>query len=51
MTTALRDLFGNAPVPDGAAWPVVHPVLGSLVWSVVLIAVFLPLAVRRYGRC
>ncbi|MEU9237992.1 ABC transporter permease [Streptomyces shenzhenensis] len=51
VTTALRDLFGNAPVPDGAAWPVAHPVLGSVLWSVVLIAVFLPLAVRRYGHC
>ncbi|MEU9345665.1 ABC transporter permease [Streptomyces sp. NPDC048278] len=51
VTTALRDLFGNAPVPDGAAWPVAHPVAGSLAWSLVLVAVFLPLAVRRYGRC
>ncbi|MEU0964600.1 ABC transporter permease [Streptomyces sp. NPDC005917] len=50
VTTALRDLFGNAPVPEGAAWPVAHPVAGSLAWSAVLIAVFLPLAVRRYGR-
>ncbi|MBW8793803.1 MAG: ABC transporter permease [Streptomyces sp.] len=50
VTTALRDLFGNAPVPDGAAWPVAHPVAGSLAWSLVLVAVCLPLAVRRYGR-
>ncbi|UXY26630.1 ABC transporter permease [Streptomyces sp. HUAS TT20] len=48
VTTALRDLFGNAPVPDGAAWPVAHPVAGSLAWCAVLTAVFLPLAVRRY---
>ncbi|MER6223929.1 ABC transporter permease [Streptomyces sp. 900105755] len=51
VTTALRDLFGNAPVPDGAAWPVAHPVAGSLAWSLVLAGVFLPLAVRRYRRC
>ncbi|WP_257585721.1 MULTISPECIES: ABC transporter permease [unclassified Streptomyces] len=50
VTTALRDLFGNAPVPPGAAWPVTHPVAGSLAWSLLLIAVFLPAAVRRYGR-
>ncbi|MGM9464612.1 ABC transporter permease [Streptomyces murinus] len=50
VTTALRDLFGNAPVPRGAAWPVAHPVAGSLAWSLALIAVFLPLAVRRYRR-
>ncbi|MEU1162510.1 ABC transporter permease [Streptomyces sp. NPDC005921] len=51
VTTALRELFGNAPVPEGAAWPVAHPVAGSLAWSAVLIAVFLPPAIRRYGRC
>ncbi|MEU2622405.1 ABC transporter permease [Streptomyces sp. NPDC007157] len=50
VTTALRDLFGNAPVPVGAAWPVAHPVAGSLAWSALLIAVFLPAAVRRYDR-
>jgi ABC-2 type transport system permease protein len=50
VTTALRDLFGNAPVPEGAAWPVAHPVAGSLAWCLVLTAVFLPLAVARYAR-
>ncbi|MHA5051681.1 ABC transporter permease [Streptomyces sp. SD15] len=50
VTTALRDLFGNAPVPDGSAWPVAHPVAGSLAWCAVLIAVFLPLAVRGYAH-
>ncbi|MDO0916104.1 ABC transporter permease [Streptomyces sp. DT2A-34] len=50
VTTALRDLFGNAPVPDGAAWPVAHPFAGSLAWCAVLIAVFAPLAVRRYAH-
>ncbi|MFJ8535110.1 ABC transporter permease [Streptomyces sp. NPDC093591] len=50
VTMALRDLFGNAAVPDGAAWPVAHPVAGSLAWCAVLIAVFTPLAVRRYAH-
>ncbi|MGW5496453.1 ABC transporter permease [Streptomyces olivaceoviridis] len=50
VTTALRDLFGNAPVPAGAAWPVAHPVAGSVAWSLALTALFLPLAVRRYAR-
>ncbi|WP_037670396.1 ABC transporter permease [Streptomyces griseus] len=50
VATALRDLFGNAPVPDGASWPVAHPVAGSLAWCAVLLAVFAPLAVRRYAR-
>jgi ABC-2 type transport system permease protein len=50
VTTALRYLFGNSPVPAGAAWPVAHPIAGSLVWCGVLIAVFAPLAVRRYAH-
>lgn len=48
--TALRDLFGNAPVPESGAWPAAHPVAGSLLWSAALIAVFAPLAVRRFTR-
>ncbi|MPY62405.1 ABC transporter permease [Streptomyces spongiae] len=48
VTTAVRDLFGNAPVPEGAAWPVAHPVAGSMLWCALLIGVSAPLAVRRY---
>ncbi|MEU1628638.1 ABC transporter permease [Streptomyces sp. NPDC020096] len=45
---AARELFGN---PQGAvshAWPMEHPALASLLWSVVIIAVFRTLAVRKY---
>ncbi|QGV81413.1 ABC transporter permease [Streptomyces ficellus] len=49
VTTAVRDLFGNAPVPADAAWPVAHPVAGAVGWSLVLLAVCVPLAVRRYA--
>ncbi|HCA85851.1 MAG TPA: ABC transporter [Streptomyces sp.] len=45
-----RELFGNLPqgypVPD--AWPMQHPVLASILWSVVIIVVFRTLAVRKY---
>ncbi|MFQ6143589.1 ABC transporter permease [Streptomyces seoulensis] len=50
VTAALRSLFGDSPVPHGAAWPVAHPVAGTLAWSVLLIALCAPLAVRRYAR-
>ncbi|MEU8956791.1 ABC transporter permease [Streptomyces sp. NPDC048518] len=50
VATALRDLFGNAPVPADAAWPVSHPVAGSVMWSLALLALCVPLAVRRYAR-
>ena len=52
VVQAARDLFGNtipgAPVPD--AWPLQHPVVYTLLWTVVILAVFVPLAVRAYLR-
>ncbi|MFJ9041328.1 ABC transporter permease [Streptomyces sp. NPDC102406] len=50
VCTAVRDLFGNAPVPDGASWPVAHPVAGSLAWCAALLLLCVPLAVRRCTR-
>jgi ABC-2 type transport system permease protein len=47
---ASRDLFGNLPanyrLPD--AWPMQHPVLASLLWSILIIVIFRTLAVRKY---
>ncbi|MFB7208630.1 ABC transporter permease [Streptomyces sp. NPDC056255] len=50
VASAVRDLFGNASPAAEAAWPVAHPVAGTLAWSVVLLVVFVPLSVRRYAR-
>ncbi|GAA1416226.1 ABC transporter permease [Streptomyces thermospinosisporus] len=50
VASAARELFGNARVPEGAAWPVAHPVAGSLGWCAVLLVVFVPLAVRQYAH-
>jgi ABC-2 type transport system permease protein len=51
VTSAARNLFGN-PNPTGTvqAWPMQHPVVASLAWSVVMLAVFAPLAVALYQR-
>ncbi|AWL40302.1 MULTISPECIES: ABC transporter permease [Streptomyces] len=47
---ACRELFGNLPpgfvTPD--AWPMRHPILASVLWSVVILLVFRTLAVRKY---
>ncbi|MEV7446596.1 ABC transporter permease [Streptomyces sp. NPDC056257] len=47
---AARELFGNLPegypVPD--AWPMQHPILASVLWSLLIIVVFRSLAVRKY---
>ncbi|WP_405586793.1 ABC transporter permease [Streptomyces sp. NBC_01190] len=43
-----RVLFGNPGVVKSSAWPMQHPVWASLVWSLVIVAVFRTLAVRKY---
>jgi ABC-2 type transport system permease protein len=51
ITAASRDLFGNPGAsPAHPAWPMEHPVTAVLLWSVTLLAVFVPLAVRGYAR-
>ncbi|MFI1098847.1 ABC transporter permease [Streptomyces melanogenes] len=45
---ACRDLFGNPGVVPSEAWPMQHPVIASLIWSLVIIVVFRTLAVRKY---
>jgi ABC-2 type transport system permease protein len=51
VTAACRHLFSN-PNPSATihVWPMQHPVLASLLWSVALLAVFAPLAVTLYKR-
>jgi ABC-2 type transport system permease protein len=44
---AVRDLFGN-PMPLGDSWIEQHSLLMAVVWPLVITAVFLPLAVRKY---
>ncbi|MEO3840477.1 MULTISPECIES: ABC transporter permease [unclassified Streptomyces] len=45
---ACRELFGNPGVSPSDAWPMQHPVLASLIYSVAIIALFRTLAVRKY---
>jgi len=51
VTAAARELFDN-PNPSATiqAWPMQHPVLASLLWSIALIAIFAPLASLLYRR-
>jgi ABC-2 type transport system permease protein len=51
LAAACRHLFGN-PNPAAAvhAWPMQHPVLTVVMWSLALIAIFAPLSVEIYRR-
>ncbi|HET9860191.1 MAG TPA: ABC transporter permease [Nocardioidaceae bacterium] len=51
LTQACRELWGNGlPAPADAAWPLQHPVLVAVTWSIVLTAVFAPLALSAFRR-
>jgi ABC-2 type transport system permease protein len=52
VTQAARDLFGNIPpgTPPPEAWPLRNPEIYTLLWSVLIIAIFAPLSVRAYKR-
>jgi ABC-2 type transport system permease protein len=51
MAAAVRTLFGNpTALPANSSWPLQHPVLGGLGWSLLLLAVAAPLAVATYRR-
>ena len=50
LVQALRDLWGNGePATAASAWPLHHPVLVTLVWSLALTAIFMPLALRAFA--
>jgi ABC-2 type transport system permease protein len=51
LAAACRELFGN-PNPAAAvdAWPMQHPELAVVCWSVGMLLVFAPLAVRQFRR-
>lgn len=52
VTQAVRELFGNTspalPPPD--VWPMQNAVLASLLWVVIFLVVFVPLAISRYKK-
>jgi ABC-2 type transport system permease protein len=50
VVAACRDLFGNPRVTTNLAWPQAHPIVATLLWSALLLAIFVPLSVRQYRR-
>lgn len=47
---ASRQLFGNPGADPVHVWPMQHPVFVSTVWSLLILAVFSGLSVRRFCR-
>jgi ABC-2 type transport system permease protein len=50
VTSACRDLFGNPNPFIDDSFPARHPILLSVVYCAVIIAIFAPLAIRKYNR-
>lgn len=51
ISTVCRALFGGPnPADTVQAWPIQHPALAVVCWSIVLIAIFAPTAVVLYRR-
>ena len=52
LTQGVRELFGNIPpgTPEPTAWPLQNPVIYTLIWAVLIIGVFAPLASVRYQK-
>jgi len=50
VAQSVREAFGNTgpPVPD--AWSMQNPVVYSLIWIVIILAVAVPLSTRQYKR-
>jgi len=52
VTQAARQLFGNTnpAAPPADYWSLQHPVWYTLIWIVVLLAIFVPVSARQYRR-
>jgi ABC-type polysaccharide/polyol phosphate export permease len=49
LAAATRELFGNPTgLPESTAWPLSHPVASSFAWCAALLAVAVPLTLRRF---
>jgi ABC-type polysaccharide/polyol phosphate export permease len=48
FVATLRKLTENISSPG--SWPLDHPELGMLIWSLLLLGIFVPLALRRFGK-
>ncbi|MEU5844137.1 ABC transporter permease [Rhodococcus sp. NPDC047139] len=52
LTQAVRELFGNTNpmVPPPDVWPLQNAVLASLLWTALMLIVFVPFAIHRYQK-
>ncbi len=52
LADSLRHLFENpgGSIPSDGSFPLQHPILYTLIWAGVIVAIFVPLSIRSYQR-
>ena len=51
VAQAVREAFGNTgTLPDPDAWSLDNPVVYSLIWIAIILAIFVPLSIRQYNK-
>jgi ABC-2 type transport system permease protein len=50
IVAACRDLFGNPNPVASEAWPMQNPVSAAILWCVLIMVIFAPLAVTKYKK-
>jgi len=52
LADSLRHLFVNpgGTIPDTGSWPLQHPMAYTAIWALAIVAVFVPLSIRRYQQ-
>jgi ABC-2 type transport system permease protein len=51
VAQAVREAFGNTGnLPKPEAWSLAHPILYSLIWIGIILAIFVPLSIRQYRK-
>jgi len=51
VAQAARENFGNTGnLPEPTVWSLDNPILYSLIWVAIILAIFVPLCVRQYNR-
>lgn len=51
LVQGVRELWGNTdPLGPGAAWPLQHPLIATVLWTVGLTLILAPLSIRSFQR-
>jgi ABC-2 type transport system permease protein len=51
VAQAVREAFGNTgTLPEPEPWSLANPVLYTLIWVVIILAIFIPLSIRQYKK-